>query len=432
MIDTRLHVTTATARRAFLVCHFLRWLPAGLVLPIMVLLLTQRGLGLTQVGYVFATYAAVTTVLELPTGGLADALGRKPVLLLATVFDAGLPAGLLLGHRTWHFLLGAAVGAVGRALLSGPLESWYVDTARAIEPGIVLRPALSAAGVVESAAIGLGALLSAVLPIAAGDLPLDGLVSLLSLPLLAALVVEGVSATAVAVLVREPPRPAQRVRVRDLVVRVPGVIRAGIRLAVTGRDVRVILGATFVLTLGAVTVETLWQPRFADLLGGAEIGVRANGFLVVGMSLATMAGAYLANHLPHAVARRGSRAAACSMAGAAVALAGLAAATAFVPALAAFLLLYVGLASAHVLRAELLHDRVPAARRATMLSMLSLSQQAGSLVSSLVLARVAQMAGIPVAWIIGALTLVAAGGLMLVIRDAPARDAAAGVQPAGA
>lgn len=172
----------AATRRAFLICHFLRWLPAGLVIPIMVLLLTERGLSLTQVGLVFAVYGGITSLLELPTGGLADALGRRPVLLMATAFDASLVVGLLLGRDVWHFLAVAAVGAVGRALLSGPLESWYVDSARGLDPAIVLRPALSAAGMVESAAIGLGALLSAVLPLVATGLPLDGLVSLLTLP----------------------------------------------------------------------------------------------------------------------------------------------------------------------------------------------------------------------------------------------------------
>src|ERR687886_2127406 len=110
----------AAARRVFLICHGLRWLPTGLLLPIMVLRLTQRGLDLTQVGYVFAVYGAVTAACELPTGGLADELGRKPVLLVATVFDAAQAAGLLVGNSLPTFLAAAAAGAIGRALLSGP------------------------------------------------------------------------------------------------------------------------------------------------------------------------------------------------------------------------------------------------------------------------------------------------------------------------
>ena len=199
-------MTPAEARRVFLICHGLRWLPTGLLVPIMVLLLTERGLSLTEVGFVFAAYGGVTAVLELPTGGLADAIGRKPVLLVATLFDAALAAGLLFGHALWVFLLAAALGAVGRALLSGPLESWYVDTARTADPAVVLRPALSAAGIVEALALAAGALLSALLPLAGTGLPLDGTISLLTLPILAALVAQVLSFAAVMLLVVEGPR----------------------------------------------------------------------------------------------------------------------------------------------------------------------------------------------------------------------------------
>jgi len=40
----------------------------------------DRGLTLAQVGMVSATQSIVVLLLELPTGGLADAVGRRPVL----------------------------------------------------------------------------------------------------------------------------------------------------------------------------------------------------------------------------------------------------------------------------------------------------------------------------------------------------------------
>ncbi len=201
MTDAELADQLRRTRRVFMVCHFLRWLPAGLLLPVLVLVLTERGLSLTQVGFVFATYGAVTALLELPTGALADTLGRKPVLLLATVFDVGLLVGLLFSQHTWQFMIAATAGGVGRALLSGPLESWYVDAARQLDPAVELRPALSGAGVAESAAIGVGAVLSAVLPTAASGLPLDGVVSMLTIPLLAGLLAQGASFLAILLLV---------------------------------------------------------------------------------------------------------------------------------------------------------------------------------------------------------------------------------------
>jgi MFS family permease len=413
-------VSPAEARRVYLICHGLRWLPTGLLVPIMVLVLTERGLDLTEVGFVFAVYGAITALLELPTGGLADAIGRKPVLLVATLFDAGLALGLLLGQTLWHFLLAAALGAVGRALLSGPLESWYVDTARAADPTLVLRPALSAAGVVEALALAGGALLSAILPLLGTGLPLDGLVSQLSLPIMAALAAQTLSFGAVLLFVVETPR-ARSIEQPRILADVPVIVAGGVRLAVGNRDLRLIFSSTFVAVTAAVTVELLWQPRFAALLGGADTAAKVNGFLVAGLSLAAAAGSWLANHLPGGLGRHATGGAAVVALASAGALAWLAASTIFVSAALAFLAFYAATAAFSVIRSELLHDRVSSERRATMVSTLSISQQAGNLVSSLTLARLADAAGIPVVWAIGAALYVVQAALIALVRPL-ARD----------
>jgi MFS family permease len=407
-------LTAREARRVFLICHGLRWLPTGLVLPIMVLLLIERGLDLAQIGFVFALYGAVTAILELPTGGLADAIGHKPVLLAATLFEAALVGGLLLGQNLWHFLVATALGAIGRALLSGPLESWYVDTARAADPRIVLRPALAAAGVVEAFALAGGAILCGLLPLLASGLPLDGLVSLLSLPLMAALAAQAASFAAVLLLVVETKRSTRGET--PMLGDVPGIVAGGLRLAAGTHDLRLILSSTFLAVTAMITVEILWQPRFADLLGGVETATKVNGFLVAALSLAAAAGSWSANRLPGSLAQHAPRAAAVAALASAAALAALAAATTFALAALAFFLLYATTAAHSVVRSELLHDRVPSAHRATMVSTLSISQQAGNLVSSLTLARLADVIGIPFVWAIGAGLFVLQAALVSLVR----------------
>ena len=74
-----------TARRRYLVLVGLRWLPTGLLIPVTVLLALSRGLSLTEIGLVFSLQGLVVLALELPTGGLSDSLGRRPVLILASL-----------------------------------------------------------------------------------------------------------------------------------------------------------------------------------------------------------------------------------------------------------------------------------------------------------------------------------------------------------
>ena len=67
-----------TVRTRFLVLLGLRWLPVGLMIPVSVLLMLERGLSLAQAGSVAAIQGITVMILELPTGGLTDALGRRP------------------------------------------------------------------------------------------------------------------------------------------------------------------------------------------------------------------------------------------------------------------------------------------------------------------------------------------------------------------
>ena len=94
----------AAVRRRFVVLTALRWLPTGLLIPVLVVFEQSRGLTLAQVGLVSATAGVVVLLLELPTGGLADALGRRPVLVAATALDLA-SLGLLVARgrrgRSW-------------------------------------------------------------------------------------------------------------------------------------------------------------------------------------------------------------------------------------------------------------------------------------------------------------------------------------------
>lgn len=90
--------------------RFGHWLSTGLVVPVLAIFQIDRGLSLSQVGINGAVYACVIAVMEIPTGGLADTLGRRnvyalsllakllSVLLLAFAFS---PLQLAAGLRSW-------------------------------------------------------------------------------------------------------------------------------------------------------------------------------------------------------------------------------------------------------------------------------------------------------------------------------------------
>lgn len=390
--------TVGQVRRVFLSITFLRWIGPGLIVPVLVLVLTFNGLDLAQVGIVFAVYGATTVLFELPTGGLADSIGRRSVLIMAGILFIALDVLLLVGTTLPVFLLAAFLGGAGRALSSGPLESWYVDRARAIDPSLVLRKDFSTAGVLEGVALLCGALAS----VGLANLP-PGSIAGLSNVLVSALgaaIADGVFVLAVLGTVREPER--SRGSIGSAFGEVPAVIRDGVRIAGSRRSIRLLLGTTFGVAVAAVSIETLWQPRYADLLGGPHEAAKIAGLVVAGFALASVVGSALAQHLPGRLADAPGRSAAVALTFSAFGLVAMAASND--PWLLTFSILcvYAFFALSHVLRQELLHEWVPSERRTTIVSVDSLAGQLGNVGASLVLVPIAGATSIPTGWLLGA------------------------------
>ena len=119
--------------RHFVLLRALRWLPLGLVLPFLVITPEARGLSLGEIGAVFAVHSAVAIALEVPSGALADPVGRRRVLLAgATLTAVSLRSSRWPRTPRLHGLGGLL--AAGRALISGSLEAWYVDSLQAARP----------------------------------------------------------------------------------------------------------------------------------------------------------------------------------------------------------------------------------------------------------------------------------------------------------
>jgi MFS family permease len=375
-------LTAGQAEWRYVVLSGLQWLPVGLVIPVLVLLLRARGLDLPVIGALFAVYTVVVIVLELPTGSLADVLGRRRTLVLSRMLSVASLVGMAIATDVVQFGLVMALSGVARALQSGPLEAWYVDAVHAVDPEADVRHGISRAWAAEAACIAVGSIIGGFLPsLVDGALPSAGVLIPLSVPYLASAALQAVGLVAVLLLMVDPPNvvraPASRI-VRD----VPATIAAGIRLAGGDRTIRLVLGATaaFGFSLGAL--ETVAPVQFASLLGGEEQASGAYGVLVTLAFLGTSAGSAAA---PRAAGLVGSgpRTAALVFALMAIALGGMATGTSFVMVAALYVAYYLFAGVAGPLNNDTLHYRVEAEQRATLLSVVSLAQMLGGLGSNL-------------------------------------------------
>jgi predicted MFS family arabinose efflux permease len=360
-------VSARSARRRLLILSATRWFPTGLTIGLITLIPLQRGIGLAEIGVILSAQGFVVLALELPTGGLADALGRRPVLLLAGVLAVVSGVVFLLAHSLWVFVLALALQGVFRALDSGPLEAWYVDTALADDPEVPVDRALSQAATVLGVAIAVGALTSGAL---VAWHPLPGASALL-LPYTTSIGLMVLHTVLTVLLVREPHRPPTRVRlVLASATAAPQVVAAGLRTLRTQRVLRCLVLVEVFWSVGMIGFESLTPIRLAEVVGGED---RAGA--LIGPASAAAWGLFAAGSL---VAGLGSRRIGVArtavlarvLNGGFVVIMGLTGGA--VGLLTAYLLAYLTHGAAGPMHATLLHRQATAENRATVLSMNSM------------------------------------------------------------
>ncbi|MCW3817161.1 MFS transporter [Micromonospora sp. DR5-3] len=394
-------------RFRYLTLYGLRWLPSGLLIPVMILLMQERGLSLSQIGLVATAQGLVVLALELPTGGFADALGRKPVLVTAWVICLVSLAIFAVADSFWLFFLVWALQGIYRALDSGPLESWYVDATLAADPKAEYERGLGYAGSVIGLAIGAGALLGGGL-VALGPV---GPASALALPVLVAIVLQAVSLVALLMLMTEN-RPARgTAALRASVVEAPRMVGHAIGLLRRSRVLLALVAVELFWGFGMVTFESLLPVRLAEVVGNAD---RAAALLGPASSAAWLANAAGAALTPFLLRRLGAAPAAALMRvlqGVTVVGMGLLAGP--VGVLVAYLACYTVHGASNPLHMGLLHRQVDGPYRTSVISLNSMMGQPAGALGAVVLTALADRTSVSLAMLVGAVVLALAAPLYL-------------------
>lgn len=409
----------ASVHRRYLVLLALRWLPVGLLIPVFVLLPLSRGLTLTQIGLVFAVQGLVVLVLELPTGGLADAIGRRPVLLVAGVVSLSSLTLFYLAGTVELFVAAMVLQGIYRALDSGPLEAWYVDATLAADPGRQMEHGLSAGATVLSLAIAGGALLSG------GLVALDPFdtIETLALPVLVAIALVVLYTAGIAVLMHEPARPRDPRALAASAREVPSVIRAGIGLL---RSSRVLLALVTVEAFWGFSMpafESLFPVRLSEVVGGNDQAAALMGPVGSAAWFASAAGSAFVVVVSRRIGVARSAAALRVVQGLTVIAMGLLAGP--VGVVAAYLGCYVAHGASNPMHTTLLHREVDGPHRTTVLSMNSMVGQPAGSIGAIVLAAIADGFSVSAAMVVGGIICAVAAPLYLPSRRAEVRRAAA-------
>ncbi len=270
----------------------LKYMALGFQIPILTLFLLSRGISLSQVAVVMAAMSVTVMVLELPTGGLADGIGRKRVYLISRVLKM-MTLGVFLFAQTLPALVGGTVlMGMSRALGSGSLDAWFVDEYHRREGAVAesgLQGSLARVNTALLLGLGGGTLLGGILPdlaaSAAFPLPRVNDFGPYGINILASLCLEVVIILVSLLLVREHRETRISSLVRGIQT-VPGILKEAAGLAFHNRALTLLLMTGLGWGLGVSGLEQLWQPRVNNMLSPGQgqwiFGVLAAGYFIAG------------------------------------------------------------------------------------------------------------------------------------------------------
>ena len=396
------------ASRRILVGYFtlagLYTLSAALIWGVNTLFLLNAGLSFFEVFIANAAFSAGMVVFEIPTGVVADTLGRRVSFLLSvsvlgatTLMYVGLAQ---VGAGVVGFALVSVLMGLGFTFYSGAMEAWLVDALAATGYRGLLDRVFARGQQITGAAMLVGTVGGGLL----GQINLS-IPYLVRSGLLAAVFV-------VAYLVmHDVGFTPRRVTAGELPGEVARNARAGVEFGWRQRPLRLLMlaGAT-------QSAFLMWgfyasQPYLLELLDSDAVWIA--GFVAAGVALATMVGNQIVRIASRYCGRRTTLLLAAAVVETCAAI-GMGLASSFWVALPALLLVMGATGVSGPVRSAYLHQVVPSEQRATVVSFDSLLSSAGGIGGQIGLGVLGEARSIASAFVVGGVAT--AGALPLLGR----------------
>jgi MFS family permease len=379
--------------RGYLLISGIFTLSASLIWGINTLFLLHAGLSIFEVFVANAAFTAAMAAFEIPTGVIADTLGRRVSFLLS---EATLAVGTLayVGVAQIHgglplFCLAGVILGLGYTFYSGAVEAWAVDALRATGYQSELDNLFARASTVSSIAMITGTILGGLL----GQRDL-------SFPYLARVILLVMAFGVGFRTMHDIGFTPRAMHMRGVIGEMQKVGRAGMTYGWRKPAVRLLVLESFVATGFFAWAWYAWQPYFLQLYGRNAVWL--SGLIASLFALAGIAGNLLVARLVKRTRRRTSiLLAATALASAAMVATG--AIRSFWVTVPIFLLGAVAFGVLQPVRQTYLHNSIPSTERATLVSFDSLVGSLGSVGGQTGLGFLSQERSIPAGFVLGGL-----------------------------
>ena len=383
----------------------LHWFATGLMVPVIALLQLEKGLDLFQIGLTVAVYSGTVMALELPTGGLADTIGRKRVYLYSLAVKTVAVTVVLFARSFYPVLIGFLAMGAARALSSGTMDAWFVEQFNRIEPDGDLQHALAIIGVFIPIGLGLGSVAGGLLPDILGPVLAPArCLDIYSPNLLAMALFVLIQALFTILAIEDHPAATAAADGASALRRLSHILSTSITYGVRNRVVLMLLLSTAALGTALSGLENFWQPQLKSIVG-AGFQTWVFGVLSAGYFLAASIGNLIVTPICRMFGNRYPLILFVSRICMGIVWFVLALQTS-VQGFAVFYIvvfLFHGLSTSP--HSAIMNREIPDTKRSTLLSFESLVLQSGAVVGSVFMGHLAKTRSISLAWYIGSAIL---------------------------
>lgn len=268
---------------------FLNYVSLGILLPVLNLILLNRGADLKTLPLLIASYSAAVLCFELPSGICADLYGRKTVFLISGACQI-LSLILLLFADNWIWLLFyILLNGISRAFSTGSLDALIVDQALQ-EKGEACLPAIAARlGILEEAGLAAGCILG-------------GFLSCIGDSFTGNILTRGVFTAVTFMLCLFCIREDKICGRRGERIPLAKHVKRGVKIVLSKQDFPLILAGMLFTGYFLISIETYWQPAYLKISNHTE-GTWGFGYTVLCRILTGSDGKFLLSKAAEEISR---------------------------------------------------------------------------------------------------------------------------------
>lgn len=377
-------------KKSYQLLQFLKYFATGITMPVLSLLLIDKGCTIPQIAILMGLYSLTIFILELPSGILSDIMGRKKVFMLSCAMNIAGSFAMLFLSGIGPLVPAIIVLGAGRAFSTGSLDALMIDDFIEQHGKDELPRATSTLAIIDTTGISIGAIVGGFLPTLAKNITPD--LSTFDLNLIVRCILFAAILLLTLVHVKEKQQDNyQRTSLKNHLL-------TGFRFIKSSPTIILIAISILLSGLFISPVETYWQPAYTALLPSEDL------LFTVGLiSFGTFAFATLGSILAKRFMQLDKKSLSFKYTLSRIALFCVFVIFSLQKTVVGFggvlMLVYLLFAGSNVIESTMLNMQIPSKLRSSMLSFVSLIFQAGCMLSPLFSTFAVKKVGIEGLWL---------------------------------